>query len=416
MQGANVVLPHGAGFDVARLLAPQQALVAFLSRVAPATRTETVGLEVAAGRVLAADIRCDADYPAQPRSSMDGYAVRAAQTPGTFRIAGDVPMGAAFTRSLKADEAARIPTGGVVPEGADAVVPIEDAAEGDGNVRVAAHVEAGDCINPAAGDMRAGELVLKAGRWIGAPESGVLATLGVTRVPVFAQPIIAILSNGDELTPPENVPHPGQVRDSNRFAIAASLRAMGARAVHAPTVADDAAAFGSALAAALETSDAVVLTGGSSVGERDLAARAIAAYSPGVVVHGLRVKPGKPTVLGASGNVPIVGLPGNPTSSLMILEAVAAPIVAALVGAPALQETVEAETRSPIAGREGWTWYVPVKLHDEGERRFADALPLRSSHVSLPARAAGYVVVDERGGIEAGARVRVNRFLSGGDR
>jgi molybdopterin molybdotransferase len=283
-------------------------------------------------------------------------------------------------------------------------------------VHIPKHVEAGDCINPVAGDMRAGETVLTAGRWIGAPESGLLATLGVTRVSVFAQPVVAVLSNGDELTSPGNVPCPGQIRDSNRYAIAASLQAMGARAVHAPSVADDREAFERALAAALHASDAVVLTGGSSVGERDLTARAIATYSPGVIVHGLRVKPGKPTVLGAAGNKPIVGLPGNPTSSLMILEAVAAPIFAALVGARALRDGIEAEMRAPIAGREGWTWYVPVVLHNEGEKCFADPLPLRSSFVSLPARAAGYVVVDERGGIAAGARVRVNRFLSGGNR
>jgi molybdenum cofactor synthesis domain-containing protein len=416
MQRANPVLPQGVGFDVARLLAPEQALVAFFSRVALAPRAETVDLEAAAGRVLASDIHADADYPAFPRSTMDGFALLAERTPGAFRIVGDVPMGATFARALEPDEAVRIPTGGVVPDGTDVVVPVENAQVSGDAVHVATRVEAGDCINQRACDMRSGEVVLSAGRWIGAPESGVLATLGITRVPVYAQPVVVVVSNGDELTPPENAPRPGQIRDSNRFAIAASLRAMGARPVHAPSVADDPAAFEGALAAALDAGDAVVLTGGSSVGERDLTARAIAAYSPGVIVHGLRVKPGKPTVLGASGNKPIVGLPGNPTSALMILEAVAAPIIAALVGARAHRETLEARTRTPIAGRAGWTWYVPVALHDDGEQRIADPLPLRSSYVSLSARAAGYVVVDERGGIEADTRVRVHRFLSGGNR
>jgi len=171
------------------------------------------------------------------------------------------------------------------------------------------------------------------------------------------------------------------------------------------------------LAAALEECDGVILTGGSSVGMRDLTPQALASLgAPGVVVHGLRVKPGKPTVLGAIGSKPVIGLPGNPASSLTILEAVARPIVVAATGERAGAPVVlEATAAANFHGREGWTWYVPVRLRNEAGRLFAEPLAIRSSHTTLLARAAGFATIGESPAqVEAGSQIRVTLFSSGG--
>ncbi len=415
MQPANAFLSTG-GFDETRLLAPSQAIALYLATVpAPEPRVERVGLDAADGRVLAADILADADYPRAARSAMDGFALAGGGRAGRFRLAGEVRMGAPFAGMVAPDSAVQIPTGGVLPPGTDAVVPLEEArVEGDA-VHLPA-VVAGDCVTPQGSDMRAGAVALRAGRRIGAPELGVLATLGITAVPVYARPRIAVLSSGDEIVAPDRTPASEQIRDSNRYAIAASLRAMGAEPIHGPTVSDEPGALEAALRAALATCDGAMLSGGSSVGERDLTPGAVAALGPpGVVVHGLRIKPGKPTVLGASGSKPVIGLPGNPVSALIVLEAIVAPIVARLAGAAAPAAPVEATLRSSLRGRSGWTNYVPVALEDEGGHAVAQPLALHSSLVSLPARAAGYAIVGEDDApLEAGTRVTVRRFLSGG--
>jgi molybdopterin molybdotransferase len=188
---------------------------------------------------------------------------------------------------------------------------------------------------------------------------------------------------------------------------------MGAMPRHYPTLRDEAEEFESSLALALAECDAVVVTGGSSVGERDRLPNAVAAFAdPGILVHGLRVKPGKPTLFGADGKKPILGLPGNPTSALLILEAVAAPIIAALVGAPLATSSLRARLAEPAGSRLNWTWYVPVRLQDDGGVPLAHPLALRSFSVSLTARADGYIVLDEREEeCPAGTVVTVYRFL-----
>lgn len=414
MQPANAFLSTG-GFDESRLLAPAQAIALYLASVATlAPRVERVALDRADGRILAADVLADADYPRAARSSMDGFAL-AGGGAGRFRLVGEVRMGAAFDRFVGSGEAVRIPTGGVLPSGTDAVVPLEAASVAGDAVDVPLAAP-GACVTARGSDLRAGAIALRAGRWIGAPELGVLATLGVVSVPVFARPRIVVLSSGDEIVAPDRRPESAQIRDSNRYAIAASLRAMGAEPVHGPTVSDEPGALDRALREALATCDGAILSGGSSVGERDLTPAAVAALGPpGLVVHGLRIKPGKPTVLGASGSKPVIGLPGNPVSALIVLEAVVAPLVARLAGAPARAERVDAILTGPLGGRAGWTTYVPVAIEDEGARFVAHPLALHSSLVSLPARASGYCEVGEDDApLEAGTRVTARRFLCGG--
>jgi molybdopterin molybdotransferase len=422
MRSSQALLP-GATFEPERLSEPHAAITAFFSAVAVGPpETETIGLAAAAGRVLAADAVAREPVPADPRSTMDGFAVCSADGDATRRLTGEVRMGQAPPAPLGRGEAMRIPTGGVLPAGADAVVPIEDAdiVSMPGEVGEAIGLRGtprpGEYVTPRGDDLAPGALALAAGRRIGAPELGVLATLGLTSVAVYRRPRIAILSTGDELVDAAAVPATGQVRDSNRWAIAGTLAALGAEPVHLERSPDTLDALCAGLRAGLAAADAVILTGGSSVGERDLTPDAIERFPDGrVVVHGLRVKPGKPTVLAAIGPKPVIGLPGNPASSLMILEAICAPIVTALTGERARRPSrIAALAGEAFTGRPGWTWYVPAELRPtpEGERAFP--LPLRSAHTSLLARAHGYVIVTDAAPIAAGDPVEIVRFSGGG--
>lgn len=327
---------------------------------------------------------------------MDGFAVRASDVPGRLKIGGD---------------AQRIATGGVLPQGSDAVVPIENARVDGDFVVIDERVPPGDCVVSRGADVKSGETVLKHGRRIGGPELAVLATLGIIEIPVYRMPRVAVISGGDELVAPEERPQSSEVRDSNRYAIAALLVALGASPRHYPIARDRRGELEAMLSSALRECDAVVLSGGSSVGERDLVRGAIEALGGNVIVHGMRIKPGKPALLAEIDGRPVIGLPGNPASALFVMDAVAAPIISALAGAPPQRAQLEAMLAAPLHGREGWTWFMPVELRDER----AHPLPLQSFSVSLGARASGYVRVgEERCEYAAGDVVKVDRFLSGG--
>ncbi|MDQ2857067.1 MAG: molybdopterin molybdotransferase MoeA [Candidatus Eremiobacteraeota bacterium] len=409
---------RNGGFAVERLLAPEQAVVAYFARFVPQPcGVENVTLAAAPGRILAEGASAREDHPSHARSTMDGYAVASDEGANGRRIVGTIRMGQAPLQPLRAGEAMRIPTGGAVPPGADAVVPQEDAAlEGD---RVVPHEppRAGDYITRPAEDIARGECVLAAGRRLGGPELGVLATLGYAEVPVFRRPRIAVVSTGDELIDPRHTPAPGQIRDSNRYAIGAALTALGAEPVHLPRVADDRDAVRARLREALAECDALVTTGGSSVGAGDLVPEIVREFGePGAIVHGLRVKPGKPTLLGAVGRKPVIALPGNPVSALMILEAVARPLVAALTGERAAGPvTLDAVAGEAFAGRAGWTWFVPVRLRRSEGRLEAFPLELRSAQTSLLARASGYATLGEQfRRVAPGERIGVTPFSCGG--
>jgi len=407
-------LRPGATFEIDRLSAPAEAVAAYLRAVAPGpVGTEPVALEAALGRVLARDAVAEAPYPGDDRSTMDGFAVRSADGAARRRIVATIRMGHAAPAALGGGEAMRIPTGGVLPAGADTVVPLEDAEEQDGWVTPRAAPGARECFTPRGEDMTPGDVVLRTGRRIGAAELSVLATLGAVSVDVYRRPRVAVLSTGDELVDVRERPRSGQVRDSNRWAVAGWLVALGCEVIHLPRALDEVAAIRDGIAGGLQRADAVVLTGGSSVGARDHVPAAIEALGePGIVVHGLRVKPGKPTVLAALGSRPVIGLPGNPASALTILDAVAADIFRALTGqTEARRSSLAAVAGEAFVGRAGWTWFVPVLVDAAGSAR---PLPLRSSHTSLLARADGYVVVGpERARIEAGEPLTVLRYGGG---
>ncbi len=398
------------------LLSPNQAIAQFMAhqRIGP-VETQTVSLESAFGCVLALSASADADYPSAARSAMDGVAVRAESTPGRFVVVGEILMGEAASRAIDGRSAMRIPTGGILPAGADAVVPIEDVTiEGD-TVAIEGGVPESANVIPRGADMRKGETLLRPGRRLRPGDIALLATLGVTQVVVYRRPVVAVFSSGDELIDPTRSPQPGQIRDSNRYGIGAALRTVGAEPKHYPILPDEPSTVVGELREALLECDAAVMSGGSSVGARDRLPAVVAELGdPGIIVHGMRVKPGKPTLLGAHRGKPILGLPGNPTSALLMFQVIGAPIVAALVGAPLDVPAVWGRLSAPARSRFGWTWYIPVRLEDDGARPLAHPLPLRSFSVSLISRADGFIVMEENDvQWRAGKTVKVCRFLGG---
>ncbi|MDQ6933068.1 MAG: molybdopterin molybdotransferase MoeA [Candidatus Eremiobacteraeota bacterium] len=416
MRASNALLPT-QGFLVEQLLAPQQARTAFFARAPLAPLgVQRVTLENASGRFLARDVLADCDYPSVSRSAMDGFAIRSSEAPGTFLITGEVAMGRLAAQEVPPGGAMRIPTGGALPPGADAVIPIEDVLPSGHRIEIIRAVNPGECLTPIASDMKTGEKVLCRGQVLGAAEIGVMATLGVTQVPVYRRPVFGILSCGDELIEPSKKALPGEIRDSNRYAIGVALQGMGVDVRHFPTVADRAQEVRNTLRSAVEDCDGVILTGGSSVGEKDLTPRVITELgAPGVIVHGLRVKPGKPTVLAAIGEKPVFGLPGNPASALIILEAVLRPLIDAMTGNASRPRVIAATAEEVFSGRSGWTWFAPVAVRSQGFQYMARPLLIRSAFASLLARAGGFVTLGENHGTtEIGELVYVTPFSTGG--
>lgn len=295
---------------------------------------ESIPLDVAFGRVLAADVAAPEDVPPFRRSRVDGYAVIAADVagasaaaPARLTLVGDVNMGRPAPRSLARGQTMRIPTGGALPPGADGVAMMEDASVVCDIVEVRDAFECETNVTAAGADVRAGARLFQSGTVLRAPALGLLAACGLAGVDVYRRPAVGLLLTGDELVAPGEPLAPGQIRDVNRYALSAAIWAAGFAPVPYPKVPDDRQAFSAALTRALGECDAVVISGGSSVGERDYTPEVVAAAgAPGVLVHGILAKPGRPTLLGLVADQPIVGLPGNPVSALVMWEAVGKPM------------------------------------------------------------------------------------------
>lgn len=404
---------------------PGEAFRTLVRALTPLDETERVQVRSAGGRVLSAGITAGEPLPGFTRSTMDGYAVRSADTvgasessPAYLRLVGDVRMGAAPDRSVGPDEALRIHTGAMLPRGADGVVMVEETALSGDEVEVLAAIAPGENVFGAAEDAAAGELVLPAGRRLRAADLGVLCALGVVEVTAVRRPRIAILSTGDELVPPPSFPGPGQVRDVNAQTVATIVEQAGGLAVPRGIVHDDETALEAVMRAALDGTDGLVLSAGSSVSARDLTARVVDRLGqPGVLVHGVALWPGKPTVLAVCGGKPVVGLPGNPTSALVVAWRFVRALVRFLGGEPVPGDgfdegCLEAILTLNVSSRAGREDYVPATFAagDGGMLRATPIFAKSNGIVSL-ARADGLVVVPlDCGGLAAGARVRAVRL------
>lgn len=340
--------------------------------IAPLPVKETVPVEASAGRVLASDIPADTDVPGFDRSVVDGYAVRSADTagagdaaPALLRCLGRVAMGKHDTAlAIGSAECAYIPTGGVLPPGADAAVMVEYTELAGDTVLVRKAVSFGENIIRKDEDFRAGETVFSAGRRLNPQDAGVLAACGCTAVPVAKKPLVGIISTGNELVPGNVVPGPGQVRDANGPMLAAWLSEYGCEPKLYGIVKDEREAFSAIIAKAVAECDVVLLSGGSSKDDRDMTARVIAERGE-VLVHGIALAPGKPTIIGKIGKRPVFGLPGHPASAFVVLIAIVRPLLDRMLGQkrPILR-TVKATLSINIPSQRGREEYIRVKVEN----------------------------------------------------
>jgi molybdopterin molybdotransferase len=324
---------------VADLISVAEARTAVLSRVDGPLPAETVPLDDALGRVLAADAVAPEDVPGFDNSAMDGYAVRAADTahagpgsPAALALTAEARAGAPAERPLEPGEAFRISTGGALPEGADAVIRLEEATIADGRVEFELAVAPGRDVRRAGGDIRAGETVLRAGRQLGPAELGVLASLGVAAPSCSRRPRLGLVCTGDELLAPDEPMRPGGVRNSNAYTIPALARRAGAEVVSVERCPDEPGATRAALARALEAEVAVVC-GGVSVGEHDHVKDALADLGAEEAFWGVALRPGRPTWFGVRDGALAFGLPGNPVSAFVTFVLFVRPAIRALTGA-----------------------------------------------------------------------------------
>jgi len=363
--------------------------------------SEEVGLEAALGRILAEDVRAEVDVPCFDRSNMDGFAVRAADTfgaseeePVVLRLNGEsIPTGVAPRLEVTVGTATSIATGGMLPRGADCVVPVElTDVEGSRVVVRGARVP-GAAMSFAGTDIGSGETVLFRGARLTSRETGVLAAIGRSRLAVMRRPVVAILSTGDEIVQPGEAMRPGLVYDSNGRILADAVRELGGEPRFHGAFRDDEATLREALDRALRDADLVLLSGGTSKGEGDLNARVVADLEPGILVHGVALKPGKPICLAASGTRPVVILPGFPTSAVFTFHEFVAPVIRELAGSGAEERQVRpAVLAQKVVSERGRLEYLLVGLVGRADGGLS-AYPMGkgSGSVTSFSRADGFV-------------------------
>ncbi|MGH2715655.1 MAG: molybdopterin-binding protein [Thermoleophilaceae bacterium] len=412
-----------------------EALAGF--RPARRTGSESVALDAALGRVPAEPVRAPHPLPGFARATVDGFAVRAADTygvsegqPGYLDLAGEARMGRPPDTALRPGAAIAIATGAPLPPGADAVVKVEHTQSTlPGLIEVVRHATPGEGMVRADEDAAADAELARPGRPLRAADLGMLAAAGVTEVLVYARPRVAIVSTGDELVPPATPRlEIGQVRDATAPALAALVREAGGEPLFAGIVPDDrdtlertlrralsdgkppAEASGDAESGAARGCDLLVVSAGSSVGARDETAAAIASLGePGIWCHGLALRPGKPTLLADCGGVPVIGLPGNPRSALVVFRLVGMPLVRLVGGCrePPPEPSVRARLARDLPSAAGRLDVVQVSLRE------AVATPLfgSSALLSILTHADGYLIVPEAAtGLPAGAEVEVTLY------
>ncbi len=388
-------------------LQTRQEVLALYPRFAP-VGVEEVKLAAAEGRVLARAVAAPEAVPAFLRSSMDGFAVAARDTfgasvgaPQYLEIRGEVAMGAAPERGVAPGEALRVPTGAMLPEGADAVVMLEYTAEHpDGTLEVRRAVAPGENVLQPGEDVQADEPLFEAGTRLRPQDIGLLAALGLTRLALQQRPRVAILSSGDEIVPIDRRPAPGQVRDANAYMAAAQVQAWGGIPLIQGILPDEFSSLRAALAAALGQADVLLISGGSSVGTRDLTLAAIRDL-PGaeILVHGVAIRPGKPTILAAVGAgpaKPLLGLPGHPASAAVVMEVLGRPLLERLAGLKPRAgwgRTVAAALSRNLAGASGREDYVRVRLRREDRTLWADPVLGPSGLISPLVRSEGLVMI-----------------------
>ena len=377
--------------------------------------TQKRPLADARGLVLAETVLADADLPAFHRSAVDGYAVRAEDTfgasaamPALLKLAGEVHMGERAEISPGAGECAAVWTGGELPNGTDAMVMLEDAQSLPGGLIAVESASApGRHVVFQGDDAKQGNPLVPAGTRIGAREIGLLSAFGQTEVLVCLAPKVGVLSTGDELIDPSSAPQKGQIRDVNGPMLTAACLEAGTEARFLGRVADDEDALFLAVQSALENCDLLLLSGGSSAGMKDAAARTIEKLGH-LLFHGLALKPGKPTLAGEIGDKLVVCLPGHPAAAYLVFHTLVRPLLTAFSGETFTEREVPARLTQAVSSNHGREELLLVRLFADGS---AEPIPAKSGLVSPLTQADGYAVIPrDTEGMAAGATVRVVLF------
>ncbi|MGD0197299.1 MAG: gephyrin-like molybdotransferase Glp [Solirubrobacteraceae bacterium] len=374
---------------------------------------QTVALGQALGRVLAEPVIAPFDVPGADNSAMDGYAIRAADS-GVgvlLRVSGESRAGAPWNGTLRPGEACAISTGAVLPNGADAVIPVEQTRERDGETELAGTVEAGAHVRRAGDDLRVGQLALAAGVRLGPVELGVLAELGTARLEVGGRPRVAIVTTGDELVAVGGSLKLGEVYNSGALAIPALVERAGGSTLSVAHALDDPAAVRAALGAALD-GDVVVVCGGMSVGAHDHVVASL--ESLGVAIHfaGVALKPGRPTLFGTRGRTLVFGLPGNPVSSFVTFLLFARPALALLSGEAPQALGGDARLGEPIVQERDRVQLVRVRLDLRDDGWWAISTGPQGSHILTSLLGAeGFALIPAgEGTLDAGTQVAIERL------
>ncbi len=388
----------------------EQARAAVLAQ-ATMLEPEIVELEAAAGRVLAQDVAADADVPAFDNSAMDGYALRAADSGAgaVLRIVDESRAGHPARAAVGPGEACAISTGAAMPAGADAVIRVEDTVRDGDRVELAEAVRPGDDVRHAGDDVRAGAVVLRAGSTIGAAELGVLASVGATTLLAGRRPRVAVLTTGDELIGAGEPMRPGAVRNSGAHVMPALIAAAGGVAASVTHVRDEPDATRTAIGAALGAADAVVITGGMSVGVHDHVGEALAQLGVEVHFDSVALRPGKPASFGSRGPKLVFGLPGNPVSSFVCFVLFARPALLAMAGASQERVRARAALAEPCQRLRTRLQAVRCRLELRDEGWIAHATGPQSSHILTSMVGADALALIEagEGTAPAGERVTV---------
>ena len=406
-----------------KVVTPQEALRALLQ--VSSVGSERIPTVRARARVLAEDLYSSVDLPHFHRAAMDGYAVKAKDTfgasqslPAYLKLAGVVEMGKEATQLLGAGEAIRISTGGMMPPESDAVVMVEYTDETDaGLVEIHRSVSPWQNVIQIGDDIKKRELVFQRGRRLRAHDLGALTGVGVSSVPVYMRPRIALISTGDEIVDADTDPMPGQVRNINQHSLAGLIEGCGAKLRDWGVIRDDKDQLIRAIGEALQWSDLVLLSGGSSMGAKDIALEAILSFPDSeFIFHGISVSPGKPTIFAKACGKPIMGLPGYPVSALVIFDLFAAPMLRKIggeevTGINQFEKTLRATLKTNIASQVGREDYVRVTLERDSERWLATPLPSKSGAIFTLVKADGMVRIDlNQDGLEQGEEVEVILF------
>ena len=400
---------------------PEEVLALIESEFQTVAPEETVFLGQAMGRTLSRDIAATEHVPDFNRSTVDGYAVRARDTfgcpdaiPAILPVQGEVFMGQGAAFSLNPEECVAVPTGGAVPEGADSVVMVEYTEDyGDGTVGITKSTAPGQNMIFRGDDVYPGKVVLQEGRVLSSQDIGALAAIGRVQVPVRKKLTVGVISTGDELVPPEEMPKAGQVRDVNSPMLEAMLTVFGVNVINYGIVIDNEALLSEKVHKAVSECDAVLLSGGSSVGVKDAACRIIESMGE-LLLHGIAIKPGKPTILGKAGCKPLVGLPGHPVAAYFITKLFVLPLLARLMGKKQESYTTSAKVTESIGANHGRAQYQCCRLERRDGQLYAPPIRGKSGLITTLAGADGYFCIDrDCEGLPKDAEIQVT--ISQGD-